>query len=559
MPESIRTLIVRGDFMENAIARSGVEHPRQLSSKLMFGTSAESAAVQTSLFEQILSLPTNITTSVERADDLPASSAYSDTDSATSGQTEDAESQDADVESDSNDAPPEIAATAVVAPVTQPDTAQSVSDSSDRPVAGPTSEASAATSEQPSDFQQRSSDQPVVEATGPANQPDGEQTPVSTLPDTQSAQDAESPAAPSVDADSPVVLHRETTDAPTRQARDAESPETALPADAEVSVAENSRETAAIDEANEGEQLAAESAANVPSSERESHSRRTGDRRLKWFEGDARGGPTATGNPQPNEATSRPVEPAIPPQESVSEPTAIAQPTPEKRADLEQALHHTETIHNIVASSTEPLTEPVAASRSKTSETAAAVTTRPTSGAVQRGSRAEASTAAKIEQQHTPEGTLPQADRLRLIQRISRSFSRLGPTGGQINLKLHPPELGVLNVQVRLEGRDMAAKLTTENAAAREAILENLPMLRGRLAEQGFDISSFQVELADSNSDAATGQQQPATDSDNQPFRRHSRSTPDTFVGVGAADDGGEAAGGPVLSWFAGSGVDIQA
>ncbi|MEZ6074474.1 MAG: flagellar hook-length control protein FliK [Pirellulaceae bacterium] len=81
--------------------------------------------------------------------------------------------------------------------------------------------------------------------------------------------------------------------------------------------------------------------------------------------------------------------------------------------------------------------------------------------------------------------------------------------GGQINIRLHPPQLGSLNVQVRMEGRTMTAKLTTETSTARDVILESLPSLRSRLAEQGFQISSFHVEVADNNADAASGNGNP--------------------------------------------------
>lgn len=104
---------------------------------------------------------------------------------------------------------------------------------------------------------------------------------------------------------------------------------------------------------------------------------------------------------------------------------------------------------------------------------------------------------------------LTHAERVRLVQRVSRSFARLGPMGGQVNIKLHPPQLGALNVQVRMEGRTMTAKLTTESSAARDVILESLPVLRGRLAEQGFEISSFQVEVADNNADPTSGNGNP--------------------------------------------------
>ena len=36
---------------------------------------------------------------------------------------------------------------------------------------------------------------------------------------------------------------------------------------------------------------------------------------------------------------------------------------------------------------------------------------------------------------------------------VARSFSRLGPDGGQVTLKLNPPQLGVLNVSIKIEGQ----------------------------------------------------------------------------------------------------------
>lgn len=88
------------------------------------------------------------------------------------------------------------------------------------------------------------------------------------------------------------------------------------------------------------------------------------------------------------------------------------------------------------------------------------------------------------------------AEKARLVQRVARSFSRVGPMGGNVNLKLHPPELGALAVQVKIEGKSMSAKLTTESSAARDVILESLPQLRSRLAEQGYDVQQFTVDVA---------------------------------------------------------------
>ncbi len=101
---------------------------------------------------------------------------------------------------------------------------------------------------------------------------------------------------------------------------------------------------------------------------------------------------------------------------------------------------------------------------------------------------------------------LTQQERVRLVQRVARSFNRITAEGGQINLRLHPQNLGSLNMQVRIEGRTLSAKLTTETSAARDAILQDLPALRQRLADQGYDVAKFQVEVAGNGADASFAQ-----------------------------------------------------
>jgi flagellar hook-length control protein FliK len=116
-------------------------------------------------------------------------------------------------------------------------------------------------------------------------------------------------------------------------------------------------------------------------------------------------------------------------------------------------------------------------------------------------SKAIAGGAGTIESSQT--GTqvdISRAEKVRLVQRVARSFSRMGPSGGNVQIKLHPPELGALAVQVRIEGKSMSARLTTESQAAREVIMESLPQLRSRLAEQGYDVVQFTVEVASDSS-----------------------------------------------------------
>lgn len=187
-------------------------------------------------------------------------------------------------------------------------------------------------------------------------------------------------------------------------------------------------------------------------------------------------------------------------------------------------LNTTTTVHNIV---------PAVAAAATTSVSVEATTDNSANSQVNAANN-RASEARPTDQPATADNSkqtdgLTQQERVRLVQRIARSFGRLGPTGGQINLRLHPPQLGALNVQVRLEGRDMAARLTTETAAARDVILESLPVLRGRLAEQGFEVSQFQVDVADNSGDASLAGGNSEAHSQQQGGRRPNATSPPLF------------------------------
>lgn len=124
----------------------------------------------------------------------------------------------------------------------------------------------------------------------------------------------------------------------------------------------------------------------------------------------------------------------------------------------------------------------------------------PVGGAGRTKAAANAAGANQTSAANEPDN-ITQHERIRLIQRVSRSFSRLTPTGGEITLRLHPPQLGSLAVKVQMEGNSLSARLSTESQAAREIIVENLPILRKRLAEQGIEVTQMHVDVSDSSSD----------------------------------------------------------
>ena len=90
---------------------------------------------------------------------------------------------------------------------------------------------------------------------------------------------------------------------------------------------------------------------------------------------------------------------------------------------------------------------------------------------------------------------LTEIDTARLLGRVARAFTAAQERDGEIRLRLSPPELGSLLLEVRIQDGALVARLETETDAARTAIVENLPALRERLNEQGVRIERFDVDL----------------------------------------------------------------
>lgn len=86
--------------------------------------------------------------------------------------------------------------------------------------------------------------------------------------------------------------------------------------------------------------------------------------------------------------------------------------------------------------------------------------------------------------------------RVRLVQRVSRAFQTLGENGGEVRLRLSPPSLGSIRLEVTLQSGVMSARIETETAAAKALIVDNLPALRERLSAHDIKVSQFDVEVA---------------------------------------------------------------
>ena len=233
---------------------------------------------------------------------------------------------------------------------------------------------------------------------------------------------------------------------------------------------------------------------------------RRGDRREKWFEhkneaigestferpNDTSGVVAAQENSDP--VTSQSSDASLQPLAATAQPTTI-QPVDTSIAS---------PVALPAAVSLVPQAAPLAAPTQTTTSSSSPESTNAVNAAP---TRTVGHQNAKSNGKETvSEPGLSQQERVRVIQRIARSFNRISAEGGSINLRLHPEHLGSVSVQVRLEGKSLSARLSTETTAARDAIMQDLPALRQRLADQGFDVTKFQVDVAGNGADASFAQ-----------------------------------------------------
>ncbi|HUE71345.1 MAG TPA: flagellar hook-length control protein FliK [Pirellulaceae bacterium] len=101
-----------------------------------------------------------------------------------------------------------------------------------------------------------------------------------------------------------------------------------------------------------------------------------------------------------------------------------------------------------------------------------------------------------LREAEAPRAAIPvEIDSPRLLHRVARAFHIAQQRGGELTLRLSPPELGSLRLELRVQDGVMTAKLEAETQVARAALIEQLPTLRERLGEQGIRIERFDVDL----------------------------------------------------------------
>ena len=170
-----------------------------------------------------------------------------------------------------------------------------------------------------------------------------------------------------------------------------------------------------------------------------------------------------------------------------------------------------------------PVVAPIVSSASSANQATPANNSSTSTALTNPAIRARLPAQAQAAATNAPTRSAPvETDAARLISRVVRAFSAAQDRDGEVRLRLSPPELGSLRLDVRVENGALTAHLQTETDSARLAIIDNLPALRDRLAEQGIRIERFDVDLM----------QRQSTGTPDQPGSGQ-RDTPDASPRVG--------------------------
>ncbi|WP_417387592.1 flagellar hook-length control protein FliK [Gimesia sp.] len=90
-----------------------------------------------------------------------------------------------------------------------------------------------------------------------------------------------------------------------------------------------------------------------------------------------------------------------------------------------------------------------------------------------------------------------------LVERISTAVKQSHSTGQQLKIRLSPPELGTLQIEVSLKNGEYTAKLEVQNRHAQKVINDNIAQLKEALTKTGVSLDRIDVHI---NTDASEDQ-----------------------------------------------------
>ncbi len=103
-------------------------------------------------------------------------------------------------------------------------------------------------------------------------------------------------------------------------------------------------------------------------------------------------------------------------------------------------------------------------------------------------------------------------------KKLAAYVQQAGDTGKTLKIRLNPPELGTLQIEVGRQSGQITARLEVEMASVKTLILEQMHLLRDALQGQGIKLENIEVEindqLADQEQEQTSGRQRSSEEQD---------------------------------------------
>ncbi len=101
-----------------------------------------------------------------------------------------------------------------------------------------------------------------------------------------------------------------------------------------------------------------------------------------------------------------------------------------------------------------------------------------------------------------------------LVERIVATVRQTQSTGQQLKIRLSPPELGTLQIEVSLKNGEYTAKLEVQNNRVQKVINDNMAQLKESLSKSGIAIDRIEVNInTDSSEDHHSSQSEARSES----------------------------------------------
>jgi flagellar hook-length control protein FliK len=103
-----------------------------------------------------------------------------------------------------------------------------------------------------------------------------------------------------------------------------------------------------------------------------------------------------------------------------------------------------------------------------------------------------------------------------LVDRVTNILRTSFDTGGEMRVRLEPPALGRVQVDVSSGSSGVTARLEVQTASARQTLLNNISLLHTAITQTGASVSRIDVVLAPQPKDDSASDRQPSSDGQQQ-------------------------------------------